>query len=545
MSRKEQKEPVSAGSVDRRQFISGAAGLGAALAANQVAAQAPPPQGPMPGGAPPNAGRGPQASDIQQRYDTQGQRLPRLFRVEQDITDCEVEGKIPADLNGAFYRTGPDAQYPLAPGNIPFDGEGHVSMFRFENGRVNYKSRFVRNERYVAQEKAGKILFPMYRNPFLDDPSVKGKSRGTHNTHIIHHNGLLLALKEDSPPAAMDLNTLETVDPVYTFNGQLQSKTFTAHPKTDSKTGNLLAFGYEAKGHNTTDVNVFEYTPDGRKVWEAWVNVPYVGMLHDFQMTENFVMLYVIPLAYDQAQIERGGIHWSWYPGQPTYFGYFRRGGDGKDIKWIKGPERSATHMMGGFDDGKHLYVDVEMSQSNPFPFMPMRDGSRWDPVKGASRITRLSADVSKKTPKDYSIETLYPNHLGALPRQDDRYNTVPYRYGFLPCPDPDPKDPAKRPSSCGARFDLQKRNATQLFRAPQGAPLAEACFAPKSANSPEGVGYLMGVAQYAAEGRADLIILDAEHVDQGPVATVKLPTRIVGQIHGWWTPAAAIPKKT
>ena len=103
-------------------------------------------------------------------------------------------------------------------------------------------------------------------------------------------------------------------------------------PKTDSKTGNLIAFGYEAKGFNTTDVNVFEYTPQGKKVWEAWVNVPYVGMLHDFQVTENFVMLYVIPLAYDEAQIQKGGIHWSWYPGQPTYFGYFRRGGDGNRI---------------------------------------------------------------------------------------------------------------------------------------------------------------------------------------------------------------------
>ena len=37
--------------------------------------------------------------------------------------------------------------------------------------------------------------------------------------------------------------------------------------------------------------------------------------------------------------------------------------------------------------------------------------------------------------------------------------------------------------------------------------------------------------------GRSDLVILDAEHLDQGPVATVKLPTRVVGQIHGLWVP--------
>ncbi|RYZ60881.1 MAG: carotenoid oxygenase family protein, partial [Proteobacteria bacterium] len=381
-------------------------------------------------------------------------------------------------------------------------------------------------ERYVAQDKAGRILMPMYRNPTQDDPSVKGLSRGTHNTHIYPFNGRLLALKEDSPPAAMDLWTLDTLDPVYRFDGQLDSATFTAHPKRDSRTGNMIAFGYEAKGFNTKDVNVFEYTPQGRKVWDAWVQVPYVGMLHDFAVTEDFIVLYAIPLQFDQAQVDRGGPHWSWNSGQPTWFGFFRRGGDGKDIQWIKGPERSATHVMGTFNDKNRILIDVEMSQSNPFPFMPMRDGSRWDPVRGASRITRLSVDLKKKMPKEYGIETLYQNHLGALPRQDDRYNTQPYTVGFLPCPDPDPKDPNKRPSSCWVRMDHPTRKTT-LFRAPEGASLAEACFAPRSANAPEGSGYLMGVASYAAEGgRADLIILDAEKLDAGPVATVKLPTR-------------------
>ena len=93
---------------------------------------------------------------------------------------------------------------------------------------------------------------------------------------------MLLAFKEDSPPAALDLEHARDARPGVRFNGQLKSKTFTAHPKLDSHTGNMVAFGYEAKGFNTTDVNVFEYTPQGKKVWDAWVNVPYVGMLHDF-----------------------------------------------------------------------------------------------------------------------------------------------------------------------------------------------------------------------------------------------------------------------
>ena len=517
--------------LDRRSFmgtaIGAAAGLGAsALLSGKAAAQ--PPAAPQ-GAAAPN-----------ERDVPPSMRAPqRLYRLEADVRDCEVEGRIPTDLNGAFYRVGPDAQYPLRPGNIPFDGEGHVSMFRIKDGRVDYRSRFVRNERYMAQDKARKLLFPMYRNPSMDDPSVRGLSRSTANTHIINHKNLLLALKEDSPPDALDLLTLETVKPKYTFDGKLPSQTFTAHPKIDSQTGNMVAFGYEATGFGSDQVSIFEITPQGEFVWSTMVQVPYVGMLHDFAVTERHIVFYVIPMAIDQQQMQNGGIHWSWYPGQPTYFGFLRRGGDGKDVQWIEGPTRSATHVMGAFDDGNRLIVDVEMSMSNPFPFMPMRDGSRWDPVAGASHITRLSVDLSRRRPRDYGMEQMYP-HVGALPRQDDRYNTVPYRYGFLPCPDPEPR--GGPPGACYARFDHQTRQAT-LFNAGPETNLNECCFAPRSSSAPEGSGYLMGVAHRMNEGgRSDLVILDAEHLDDGPVATVKLPMRAIGQIHGWWVPEAQLP---
>jgi carotenoid cleavage dioxygenase-like enzyme len=54
-----------------------------------------------------------------------------------------------------------------------------------------------------------------------------------------------------------------------------------------------------------------------------------------------------------------------------------------------------------------------------------------------------------------------------------------------------------------------------------------------------------MGVANRNLEaGRSDLIILDAEHPDAGPLATVKLPIRAVPQIHGWWVPEWQLPTK-
>jgi carotenoid cleavage dioxygenase-like enzyme len=465
---------------------------------------------------------------------------PPLYRLEAEVRDCQVEGKIPDDLNGAFYRVGPDAQYPLHPRNIPFDGEGHVSMFRIRNGRVDYRSRYVRNERYMAQYRAGRILFPIYRNPSQDDPSVKGLSRSTANTHIINYGKWLLALKEDSPPAALDLLTLETIVPTYTFDGKLPSKTFTAHPKRDPLSGNLVAFGYEAEGFGSKVVSMFEITPQGAVIWNAKIEVPYVGMLHDFAVTQKHVVFYVIPLAFDEAQIQAGGVHWSWDANRPTYFGFMRRGGDGRDIRWIQGPTRSATHVMGAFDDGEKLIVDVEMSMSNPFPFMPMRDGASWDPIAGSSHITRLTVDLAQREPAAYGMEQMYP-HVGGLPRQDDRYHTMPYRIGFLQCPDPSVPDP-RAAAACYVRFDHQNRSS-ELFRSSPGTALAECCFAPRSADAAEGAGYLLGVATRQQEGgRTDLVILDAERLAEGPLAVVQLPMRAVGQIHGWWVPEAQLP---
>ena len=66
-------------------------------------------------------------------------------RAEIDLYDCEVEGTLPTDLDGVFYRVGPDPQYPKDPkyaGDIAFDGEGHVSMFRIKDGHVDYRTRY-------------------------------------------------------------------------------------------------------------------------------------------------------------------------------------------------------------------------------------------------------------------------------------------------------------------------------------------------------------------------------------------------------------------
>jgi len=463
-------------------------------------------------------------------------------RAEIDLTDCEVEGKLPADLAGTFYRVGPDFQYPPKVPNIPFDGEGHVGMFRFAGGHVDYKSRFVRTQRFKAQAAAREALFGTYRNPRTDDASVKGLSRGTANTSVMFHHGKLLAFKEDSPPVVLDADTLETLDDYYTFGGKLQSLTFTAHPKIDSESGELLAFGYEARGEASDDVSVMVIDRHGRLAREFFIKVPYVGMIHDFAATQRHYAFLVIPMITDVEGMQQGRIHFSWESGLPTWLGVMRRDGDGSDLRWFKGPERCATHTMGCFSDGERVFIDMDMGLKNQFPFIPNKDGTPYDPVAAQGRVTRLSVDLAQASRPGYELEVLYP-HSGVLSRQDDRYHTIPYSCGFMRCLDAAlPLDPRLaqapfRPYNTWTRFEHAQRRTQSWFAGPDSG-VQECCFVPRSPGAPEGDGYLIGVVDRMIEARSDLVILDAQRLAEGPLATVRMPFRILSQIHGWWVPA-------
>jgi carotenoid cleavage dioxygenase-like enzyme len=37
-------------------------------------------------------------------------------------------------------------------------------------------------------------------------------------------------------------------------------------------------------------------------------------------------------------------------------------------------------------------------------------------------------------------------------------------------------------------------------------------------------------------------VLVDTQHLEDGPIATVKLPYRIAGQIHGFWAPGDQLP---
>ena len=121
-------------------------------------------------------------------------------RMECDIYDLVIEGNMPDEIDGSFYRLTPDPQYPPRLGDDTFlSGDGMISLFRFENGHVDMKMRYVMTERLKDDRAARKSLHGAYRNPLTDDPSVEGHKRGAANTTPIWHGKKLLGPEGRQP----------------------------------------------------------------------------------------------------------------------------------------------------------------------------------------------------------------------------------------------------------------------------------------------------------------------------------------------------------
>ena len=65
----------------------------------------------------------------------------------------------------------------------------------------------------------------------------------------------------------------------------------------------------------------------------------------------------------------------------------------------------------------------------------------------------------------------------------------------------------------------------------------AESVFVPSNNNTGEDDGYLLSYVYDRATDKSDLMILNAEDINSGPIAQIKLPQRVPFGFHGNWIP--------
>lgn len=468
-------------------------------------------------------------------------------RIEADIADLAHEGEIPRELNGAFYRVQPDPQFPpRLDDDIAFNGDGMITRFHFHDGQCDFRQRWAKTDKWKLENAAGKALFGAYRNPLTDDESVKGQIRSTANTNAFIFAGKLWAMKEDSPSLLMDPATMETFG-FEKFGGKMTGETFTAHPKIDPKTGNMVAIGYAASGLCTDDVTYMEISPSGELIREVWFKVPYYCMMHDFGVTEDYLILHIVPSIGSWERLEKGLPHFGFDITMPVYLGVIPRRDEVKagDIRWFKRGNCFASHVMNAFQEGTKIHFDIPEAKNNMFPFFPDVHGAPFNGQEAMSYLTRWTVDLASNSDEFESITRLTET-AGEFPRIDDRMTGLRYRYGWML--EMDYRRPVELKGgsaggllmNCLCLIDHQTGKEQHWWCGPVSS-LQEPCFVPRSKDAPEGDGWIVQVCNRLEEHRSDLLVFDALDIEKGPVATIQVPIRLRFGLHGNFAPADAI----
>jgi carotenoid cleavage dioxygenase-like enzyme len=472
-----------------------------------------------------------------------GSNTPR--RTEISIRNLEVEGTVPPEVEGAFFRAVPDgAHAPMFEDDIALNHDGMIARFNFENGAVDFDIKYVETERYLAEKKARRALFGRYRNPFTDDPSVAGVDRTVANTTPVWHGGRLFMTKEDGRGYEINPHTLATQGK-WDYYGALRSETFTAHPRIDPVTGEMFFFGYEAGGLCSLDVAYGIADRDGNLTREQWFEQPYCSTIHDFVITEKYAIFPIFPTLADLERLKAGGAHWAHHQDKPSYLGIMPRYGDVSEIRWIEGPVGvSVFHEVNAYDDGDLVHIDLCLTDTNAFAFMREAGGIERDQRSLQGALTRWTIDMGQANPQ---IQERPLGPPGDLPRLADKDQGRSYNHAWYLSMNPQGGPPMPG-GPVGVNFNALLRvevgnGRIDLMGVPPGAAISEPAHVPSS--EPGHDGWLLSVVdmpnhpdpsqQRPGDYSSELWVIEAGDVGNGPVARIKTGLALRSQVHGTW----------
>jgi carotenoid cleavage dioxygenase-like enzyme len=444
---------------------------------------------------------------------------------EIDAADLPVVGKIPVDLRGVYLRNGPNPKFPpLGSYTYPLDGDGMIHGVWLADGRARYSNRYVLTKGLQAEMRAGRALWGGLLTPANPPASLVGPDQDPEGDkllpgiNIIRHAHRFLALGEGTAPYEIGEGLVTRGR--YDLGGGLPLG-MCAHPKIDPVTGEMVLFRY---GLDEPYLYWAVIGPDGRvtRPPEVIAEIDRGYMIHDFVITEQFLLLIINPVTFDLSRAARGGSPLSWEPDRGTRIAVIPRTGQGGQICWIETEAFWCWHYANAWEEGGKIVTVFPWWSHLSFgvPGAPPATGhvarARIDPAAGSFRLEVLD------------------ERLTEFPRVDDRRVGRSARYVMLS----HRTSPTLRVGAFDelVRFDLAS-GATALHRFP-GQAIGEAVFAPKVGRSEENAGYILTFATDAATMESTFVIVDAEDFSGEPVATIKLPRRVPLGLHGNWYPA-------
>ncbi|BBZ24282.1 carotenoid oxygenase family protein [Mycolicibacter hiberniae] len=450
----------------------------------------------------------------------------RPNRMEVSAPDLFIEGELPDDLAGVFYRNGAEPLYPPTDEDYHwFDGDGMVYAFFIEDGRVSMRSRWVRTEKLELELKHGRRLFGVLDNPATTDPLARGTRYNTANTNIILHGGRLLALMEGAPPVRLEPRTLDTLGEEH--YGGVITTTFSAHPTVDYATGELINIG--SVPHRPGDEPAIHYEvvgSDGNLLRYEVIPIPHQTLMHTFFVTENHVVFPVTPLDISVQRAMSGGPMVAWDPERPTKLGVMPRTGSAADVRWFEAPPRHMMHQANVWEDNGRIIADVAAAEGTAL--FPDVHGNRRSHAETQQSLRRWTIDPSAGT--DVVDERIISDHDIQFPRPDDRMMTRPSRNVFANSNLHSVDGRADGMDSV-LRVDTET-GAEDVYHFGDGAAAGELIFAPRIGGADESDGYAVTLVHRAGAAETELVVFDAGNLADGPLARVRIPFRIPSGFH-------------
>ena len=449
---------------------------------------------------------------------------------ESTLADLRVEGTLPKELNGVFLRNGPNPQFSPKKNYHLFEGDGMVHAVHLENGKAAYRNRYVRTAAWNKEHAAGKALYPSVLDPIDWNHMARSILAGEQpapdrgNTAFIWHHGRLLALWEGGRPHEISLPELDTVGE-YTF-GKTLSHNFTAHPKVDPATGELVFYGYQPMQpylqHSVADRT-------GRIKHTTAVPLPRPTMIHDAAITRRHTVFLDTPAMFDLAGGLSGKPYLKWAPEYGARIGILPRFAGGTAIKWFDIKTCFVFHVFNAYEEENEIVLHACRFDHYP----AIADFSGRSKVKNADWLVkdahsvaytwRLNLDTGKVTERaldDISVE---------MPQVDQSRTGTKTRYGYA-CAFMD----MERCTFHKYDFETGSRVSHRLG---EGRVPGEAIFVPRKGAKAEDDGYLLALSYDRVKRHSELVVIPADDFESAPVARVVIPRRIPVGFHAAWAP--------
>jgi all-trans-8'-apo-beta-carotenal 15,15'-oxygenase len=454
---------------------------------------------------------------------------------EYDYWIDDIEGEIPPELAGTLFRNGAgllDINGERL--HHPFDGDGMISRITFINGRAHFRNRFVQTPGYLAERKAGKIL---YRGVFGTQKSggwlaniFDFKLKNIANTNVIYWGKKLLALWEAAEPYLLNPQTLETLGNEY-FNGVLsKGEAFSAHPRIDPN-GTLVNFAIKP-GLSTT-ITIFELNKNGEITSKKNHNVPGFCFIHDFVITENYCIFFQNPVNFNPIPFALGICGAAEcikiQKNQPTKIIIIPRKTQTENVKVLETKAGFIFHHVNAFELENEIIVDSICYESLT-EVEPNSDYRKTDFEKNSPpQLWRFNLNLSNNKvqnqlidPRPTEFPTIHPNYMGKS-----------YRYLYSAAAH---QSTVNAPLQAIFKVDLESGTKQLWSAAPRGF-VGEPIFVPRANSQQEDDGWIIFVVYNAENHRSEIVILDGQNLEKGRIAKLHLKHHIPYGLHGSFTP--------